>query len=186
MLRETADLGLIAYESPAKEGLIIDEGVIVEIVQPGTGDPVRDGEIGEVVVTTFNPDYPLIRFATGDLSALLPGMSPCGRTNARIKGWLGRADQTTKVRGMFVSPSQVAGVVQRHPEIKKARLVVDRDATNDVMTLYCELEGGGEQLADDIAQSIRDICKLRGEVVFTAPGTLADDGKVIDDVRKYE
>ena len=183
----TADLGLIAYESSAREGLIIDEGVIVEIVRPGTGDPVEDGEIGEVVVTTFNPDYPLIRFATGDLSAVMPGISPCGRTNARIKGWLGRADQTTKVRGMFVTPSQVAAVVKRHSQIMNGRLVVDRDAMNDIMTFHCEVEGEGSQdLANAIADSIREVCKLRGEIVFASPGSLANDGKVIDDIRKYE
>ncbi len=182
----TADLGLIAYESSAKEGMIVDEGVIVEIVRPGTGDPVPPAEVGEVVVTTFNPDYPLIRFATGDLSALLPGVSPCGRTNTRIKGWLGRADQTTKVRGMFVTPSQVAEVVRRHSEVKKGRLVVDRDQTNDLMTLHCETEGGSEALAKSIAESVREVCKLRGTVVFVAPGSLANDGKVIDDIRKYE
>ncbi|MFQ5936701.1 MAG: phenylacetate--CoA ligase family protein [Acidiferrobacterales bacterium] len=183
----TADLGSIAYESPAKEGMIVDEGVIVEIVQPGTGDPVTEGEVGEVIVTTFNPDYPLVRFATGDLSAVLSGISPCGRTNMRIKGWLGRADQTTKVRGMFVTPSQVAEVVKRHPEIKKARLIVDREGANDMMTLRCEIAGGGnDELAKTIGNSVREICKLRGEVVFEAPGNLANDGKVIDDVRKYE
>lgn len=182
----TADLGLIAYESSAKEGMIVDEGVLLEIVRPGTGDPVPQGEVGEVVVTTFNPDYPLIRFATGDLSALLPGVSPCGRTNTRIKGWLGRADQTTKVRGMFVTPSQVAEVLRRHAEIKKGRLVVDRDQTNDLMTLQCEVEGGSEALGKSIAESVREVCKLRGAVVFVAPGSLANDGKVIDDIRKYE
>jgi phenylacetate-CoA ligase len=182
----TADLGLIAYESSAKEGMIIDEGVIVEIVRPGTGDPVPEGEVGEVIVTTFNPDYPLIRFATGDLSAVLSGQSPCGRTNMRIKGWLGRADQTTKVRGMFVTPSQIAEVARRHPEIQRARLVVDRDATNDIMVLHCEIESAAEGLAEAIAKSIREICKLRGEVVLKKPGRLANDGKVIDDVRKYD
>ncbi len=182
----TADLGLIAYESAAKQGMIIDEGVIVEIVRPGTGDPVPEGEVGEVVVTTFNPDYPLIRFATGDLSAVLPGPSPCGRTNMRIKGWMGRADQTTKVRGMFVTPSQIAEVAKRHPQIQRLRLVVDRDATNDTMVLHCEVEGRGEGLAEAIANSIREICKLRGEVVLEKPGMLANDGKVIDDVRKYD
>ena len=182
----TADLGLIAYESAAKQGMIIDEGVIVEIVRPGTGDPVPEGEVGEVVVTTFNPDYPLIRFATGDLSAVLPGPSPCGRTNMRIKGWLGRADQTTKVRGMFVTPLQIAEVAKRHPQIQRLRLVVDRDATNDTMVLHCEVESRGAGLAEAIAKSIREICKLRGEVVLEKPGMLANDGKVIDDVRKYD
>jgi phenylacetate-CoA ligase len=182
----TADLGLIAYESPAKDGMIVDEGVLLEIVRPGTGIPVPEGEVGEVVVTTFNPDYPLIRFATGDLSALMPGMSPCGRTNMRIKGWLGRADQTTKVRGMFVTPSQVAEVIRRHPQVKKARLVVARDATNDIMTLQCEAQAGSAELGRAIANSLREVCKLRGEVVFVAAGSLANDGKVIDDVRKYD
>ncbi len=183
----SADLGLIAYESPAKEGLIVDEGVIVEIVRAGTGDVVPDGEVGEVVVTTFNPDYPLIRFATGDLSAIMAGVSPCGRTNIRIKGWMGRADQTTKVRGMFVTPTQVAEVVKRHPQIKKGRLVVDRQADNDTMTLYCETEAeGSPDLANDIAASLRDVCKLRGDVAFAAIGSLATDGKVIDDIRKYD
>ncbi|MDX1488414.1 MAG: hypothetical protein R3268_09445, partial [Acidiferrobacterales bacterium] len=161
-------------------------GVIVEIVRPGTGDPVPEGEVGEVVVTTFNPDYPLIRFATGDLSAVLSGQSPCGRTNMRIKGWLGRADQTTKVRGMFVTPSQIAEVARRHSQIQRARLVVDRDAMNDIMVLHCEIESTSEGLAEAIAKSIREVCKLRGEVVLEKPGKLANDGKVIDDVRKYE
>lgn len=183
----SSDLGLIAYESPAKEGLIVDEGVIVEIVRPGTGDVVPDGEVGEIVVTTFNPDYPLIRFATGDLSAIMAGVSPCGRTNMRIRGWMGRADQTTKVRGMFVTPTQVAEVVKRHPEIKKGRLVVDRQASNDTMTLHCETEGGAStELANAIVISLRDVCKLRGDVAFAAIGSLASDGKVIDDIRKYD
>lgn len=182
----TADLGLIAYESPAEEGLIIDEGVIVEIVRPGTGDPVAEGEVGEIVVTTLNPDYPLIRFATGDLSAVMPGTSPCGRTNMRIKGWMGRADQTTKVKGMFVHPSQVATVLKRHPEVTKGRLVVDRQGNNDVMTLHCEVEGSDEGLADAVGMTVREICKVGGRVVFETPGSLANDGKVIDDVRTYE
>jgi phenylacetate-CoA ligase len=183
----TADLGMIAYESDAMEGLIVDEGVIVEIVRPGTGDPVVPGEVGEVVVTTLNPDYPLIRFATGDLSAVMEGTSPCGRTNMRIKGWMGRADQTTKVRGMFVHPSQVAAVLERHPEVLKGRLVVDSADNKDLMTLHCEIEqAGGESLMAAIADSIREVCKLRGEVVVESPGALANDGKVIDDVRSYE
>lgn len=183
----TADLGLIAYESSAREGLIVDESVIVEIVRPGTGEPVPEGEVGEVVVTTLNPDYPLIRFATGDLSAFLPGVSPCGRTNVRIRGWMGRADQTTKVRGMFVHPEQVADVVKRHAEVGKARLVVDRIESNDVMTLRCEVEGGGtEELSGALVASLREVCKLRGEIEFVAPGSLPNDGKVIDDVRSYE
>jgi len=182
----TADLGLIAYESSAMEGLIVDEGVLVEIVRPGTGDPVPEGEVGEVVVTTLNPDYPLVRFATGDLSAVLAGTSPCGRTNLRIKGWMGRADQTTKVKGMFVHPWQVAEVIARHPEVLKGRLVVDRPGDTDVMTLHCEVENGADDLAERIVATVREVCKLRGEVELAAPGTLANDGKVIDDVRSYE
>lgn len=183
----SADLGLIAYESEAMEGMIVDEGVILEIVRPGTGDPVAPGEVGEVVVTTLNPDYPLIRFATGDLSAAMEGVSPCGRTNTRIKGWMGRADQTTKVRGMFVHPSQVAEVLKRHPEAVKGRLVVASDDNQDRMTLHCEIDGPApEGLAEAIAESIRDLCKVRGEVVFGAVGSLANDGKVIDDIRSYE
>ncbi|MBP7048195.1 MAG: AMP-binding protein [Thauera sp.] len=182
----TADIGLIAYETPAREGMVVDEDVLLEIVRPGTGDPVAPGEVGEVVVTTFNPDYPLIRFGTGDLSAVLPGVSPCGRTNVRIKGWMGRADQTTKVKGMFVHPGQIAQVVRRHPEITRARLVVDNPGHNDRMTLMCEVAGGGsEALADAIAASIRELTKLRGEVAFLPSGALANDGKVIDDVRSY-
>ena len=182
----TADIGLIAYETEAREGLVVDEVVVVEIVRPGTGDPVAPGEVGEVVVTTFNPDYPLIRFGTGDLSALLPGASPCGRTNLRIKGWMGRADQTTKVKGMFVHPGQIAQVVRRHPEITRARLVVDNPDLNDRMTLMCEVAGGGsETLAAAIAASLRELTKLRGEVAFLPGGALANDGKVIDDMRTY-
>jgi phenylacetate-CoA ligase len=184
----TADLGLVAYETAAREGLVVDEGVIVEIVRPGTGDPVAVGEVGEVVVTTLTPDYPLIRFATGDLSAILPGASPCGRTNVRIKGWMGRADQTTKVKGMFVHPSQVAEVVKRHPEIAKARLVVSHDADrNDVMAFSCELAGAQpDGLAAAIEGALRDVCKLRGVVDFRPPGALPNDGKVIEDLRKYD
>jgi phenylacetate-CoA ligase len=180
----TADLGMIAYESPAHEGLIAAENIILEIVRPGTGDPVAAGEVGEVVVTTFNRDYPLLRFATGDLSAVLPGISVCGRTNLRIKGWMGRADQTTKVRGMFVHPHQVAEIVKRHPDVARARLIVSHVDGNDAMRLLCEslvslnVEG--------VAGSIRDITKLRGEVAFHAPGELPNDGKVIDDLRKFD
>ena len=183
----TADLGLIAYETEAREGLVIDEAVIVEIVRPGTGDPVRGDEVGEVVVTTLTPEYPLIRFATGDLSAWLPGPSPCGRTNMRIKGWMGRADQTTKVKGMFVRPSQVNEVAQRHPEILRARLTVTHDAgNNDTMTLQVEIDGRPpEGLAARIAESVREVCKLRSDVAFKLPGTLPNDGKVIEDLRKY-
>jgi phenylacetate-CoA ligase len=182
-----ADLGLVAYESPAKEGLIADEGVIVEIVRPGTGEPVPGGEVGEVIVTTLTPEYPLIRFATGDLSAVLPGASPCGRTNTRIRGWMGRADQTAKVKGMFVKPAQLAQVAKRHPEIRRYRLTIDHDdRKNDRMTLVCEVHPGGGTLREDIAASIRSVCNLRGEVALQRPGTLPNDGKVIDDVRKYE
>jgi phenylacetate-CoA ligase len=183
----TADLGSIAYESPAREGLIADEGVLVEIVRPGTGDPVAPGEVGEVVVTTlFNADYPLIRFGTGDLSAVLPGTSPCGRTNLRIKGWMGRADQTTKVKGMFVHPAQVAAVLARHPGIARGRLVVDNTGGADRMTLHVEPKPGATVAADDVVASIRDVTKLRGEVAIRAAGELANDGKVIDDIRKYD
>jgi phenylacetate-CoA ligase len=180
----SADLGLIAYESTAADGLIVDEWQIVEIVRPGTGDPVAEGEVGEVVVTTLNPDYPLIRFGTGDLSAVMPGMSPCGRTNMRLKGWMGRADQTTKVRGMFVYPGQVADVAKRHKEVRRYRLVVSRVKDNDVMTFRCELEGAGsEALAGKIGESLQALTKMRGEVEFVKSGTLPNDGKVIEDTR---
>ncbi|HEX5515724.1 MAG TPA: AMP-binding protein [Gammaproteobacteria bacterium] len=182
----TADLGLIAYETEAREGLVVDEGVIVEIVRPGTGEPVAEGEVGEVLVTVLNPEYPLIRFATGDLSAVLSGTCPSGRSNMRIKGWMGRADQTTKVRGMFVHPSQVNAVIKRHPEVQRARLVVTRDNDNDVMTLYCETSQAADFLPAAIAESIREVCKLRGEVQLVAAGELANDGKVIDDQRKHD
>ena len=183
----TAEAGLIAYESEAMEGMIVEEGVLLEIVRPGTGDPVPAGDVGEVLVTVFNPDYPLIRFATGDLSALLAGTSPCGRTNLRIKGWMGRADQTTKVRGMFVHPSQVAEVLRRHPEVSKGRLVVDSVDNRDLMSLHCEVvDERPEGLSVAIAASLREVCKLRGEVHLVEAGVLANDGKVIDDVRRYE
>ncbi len=183
----SADLGNIAYESEALEGMIIDEAIIVEILRPGTGDPVAEGEVGEVVVTTLNADYPLIRFATGDLSAVLPGASPCGRTNMRIRGWMGRADQATKVKGMFVQPSQVAEVVKRHREILRARLVVDNPGGQDRMTLHCEVaEGTPAALAQAIADSLRDVTKLRGEATFRRPGELPNDGKVIEDAKKYD
>ena len=182
----TADLGNLAYESEAMEGMILDEDIILELVRPGTGEPVADGEVGEVVVTSLSPEYPLIRFGTGDLSALLPGPSPCGRTNLRIKGWMGRADQTTKVRGLFVHPSQAAEVVRRHPDIVKARLVVDNPDGADRMTLQCEVGNWGVPgLVEAIAGSVRDVTKLRAEVVFVVPGELPNDGKVIDDIRKY-
>ena len=183
----TADLGSIAYETSAREGLVVDEGVLVEIVRPGTGTPVPDGDVGEIVVTSlYNSDYPLIRFGTGDLSAVLPGASPCGRTNMRIKGWLGRADQRTKVKGMFVDPAQVAAIVRRHPEIVAARLVVDNPDGNDRMTLHVEVPANASSRTDAIVESIRDVTKLRGDVAFHAPGELARDGKVIDDCRTYK
>ncbi|GAB4218134.1 MAG: AMP-binding protein [Rhodoferax sp.] len=183
----TADLGLIAYETAAREGLVVDEGVIVEIVRPGTGDPVPDGEVGEVVVTTLNPTYPLVRFGTGDLSAVLPGTCPTGRTNTRIKGWMGRADQTTKVRGMFVHPQQVDQIAKRFPEISRARLVVSGEMANDQMTLKVESAcSGPDSLAAKVMDAIRDVTKLRGTVEVVAPGTLPNDGKVIEDARTYQ
>jgi phenylacetate-CoA ligase len=181
----TADLGLVAYETAAREGLVLDEGVIVEIVRPGTGDPVADGEVGEVVVTTLNPDYPLIRFGTGDLSAVLPGRCPTGRTNTRIKGWLGRADQTAKVKGMFVHASQIAEVIRRHPEIARARLVVEGEMAEDRMTLHAEVAQVREGLTEQVASSLREVTKLRGEIAFARPGELPNDGKVIEDARSY-
>ena len=182
----TADVGLIAYESDALDGMILEEDLILEIVRPGTGDPVTDGEVGEVVVTCFNPEYPMIRFGTGDLSAVLPGVSPCGRTNVRIRGWLGRADQTSKVRGMFVHPAQVAEIARRHPEIGRARLVITGAMANDAMSLRCECAGAPEGLAARIAETVRDVTKLRGDVEFVAPGSLPNDGKVIEDARSYD
>ncbi|PIF75513.1 phenylacetate-CoA ligase [Variovorax sp. 54] len=182
----TADLGLIAYETSARQGLVIDEGVLVEIVRPGTGDPVPDGEVGEIVVTTFNPDYPLVRFGTGDLSAVLAGTCPTGRTNKRIKGWLGRADQTTKVRGMFVHPSQVAEVVRRFPEIVRARLVVSGEMGDDQMTFKLECAGAPAGLDARVADAVREVTKLRGTIELVAPGTLPNDGKVIEDARSYK
>ncbi len=179
----TADLGSIAYESPAMDGMIVDEGVIVEIVTPGTGDPVAEGEVGEVVVTTLNPDYPLVRFATGDLSAVMVGQSPCGRTNMRIKGWMGRADQTTKIKGMFVRPEQVADLVAKHAEIAKARVIASRDGEMDVMTVQVESSGGD---AAAYEQSVAELLKLKGKVEVMPPGSLPNDGKVIDDQRVYE
>jgi phenylacetate-CoA ligase len=186
----TADLGLLAYESTlpdgaVTEGMILDEELVLEIVRPGTGDPVAPGEVGEVVITTFNQDYPLIRFGTGDLSAVLAVASPCGRTNTRIKGWMGRADQTTKVRGMFVTPKQVSEIVRRHPEIIKARLVVAGETGNDSMTLRCEAKDRGEGLQAALVAAIRDVTKLRGDIEFVPTGSLPNDGKVIDDTRKY-
>ncbi|RKF13023.1 phenylacetate--CoA ligase family protein [Roseovarius spongiae] len=179
----TADLGNIAFESAAMEGLIVDEGVIVEIVTPGTGDPVPPGEVGEVVVTTLNPDYPLIRFATGDLSAIMEGASPCGRTNIRIKGWMGRADQTTKFKGMFVRPEQVAALVARHDEIARARVIASREGESDVMTVRIEAEGGDETA---YAASVAELLKLKGRVEIVPRGALPNDGKVIEDQREYD
>lgn len=182
----TADLGLIAYETASREGMVVDEGVILEIVRPGTGDPVAPGEVGEVVVTTLSPGYPLVRFGTGDLSALLPGADPTGRTNMRIRGWLGRADQTTKIRGMFVHPSQVADIARRFPEIVKARLVVSGEMANDVMTLQVEAASPSQGLVARIGEAVRDVTKLRAEVLLVQPGTLPNDGKVIEDARSYK
>ena len=182
----TADIGLIAYETSAREGLVLDEGVIVEIARPGTGDPVAEGEVGELVVTTLNPDYPLIRFGTGDLTAVLPGQCPTGRTNQRIKGWMGRADQTTKVRGMFVHPGQVDQVVKRFPEVLKARLVVSGEMANDQLHLHVESSQATEALQTALAQAVRDITKLRADIVMVLPGSLANDGKVIEDARSYK
>jgi phenylacetate-CoA ligase len=184
----TADIGLIAYESEALEGMILEEDLVLEIVRPGTDEPVADGEVGEVVVTSFNPDYPMIRFGTGDLSAVMPGASPCGRTNVRIRGWMGRADQTTKVRGMFVHPGQVAEITRRHPELARARLVIEGEMANDRMTLRAELKAGSaaQGLTDAVAASIRDVTKLRGEVQWVPSGSLPNDGKVIEDARKYD
>ena len=183
----TADCGLIAYETEAREGLVVDEGVILEIVRPGTGDPVPDGEVGEVVVTVLNPDYPLLRFGTGDLSAVLPGNCPSGRTNTRIRGWLGRADQTTKVRGMFVHPGQVAEVARRFPEVIRARLVVSGEMASDRMELRVEVGTTGDEarLMRELEQALRDVTKLRGEIVLCGVGTLPNDGKVIEDARSY-
>jgi phenylacetate-CoA ligase len=179
----TADLGNIAFESDAQDGMIVDEGVIVEIVRPGTGDPVAPGEVGEVVVTALNPDYPLIRFATGDLSAVIEGASPCGRTNMHIKGWMGRADQTTKIKGMFVRPEQVADLVSRHEGISRARVIASREGETDVMTVRIEAKDGA---ADHYADTVTETLKLKGRIEIVAPGSLPNDGKVIEDVRSYD
>jgi phenylacetate-CoA ligase len=181
----TADVGTIAYETAAREGLVVDEGVLVEIVRPGTGDPVPDGEVGEVVVTVFTPDYPLVRFGTGDLSAVLPGHCPTGRSNRRIKGWMGRADQTAKVRGMFVHPGQVAEVLKRHPELGRGRLVVAGEMAADTMTLRVEASSRPSGLAEAVAMSVRDVTKLRADIELVEPGSLPNDGKVIEDARSY-
>lgn len=182
----TADLGLVAYETSSRQGMVVDEGVIIEIVRPGTGTPVADGEVGELVVTTLNPDYPLIRFGTGDLTAVLPGTCPTGRTNTRIKGWLGRADQTTKVRGMFVHPAQVDQVARRFPEVLKARLVVSGEMASDQLALRVEVRHQAEGLALRIAEVVRDVTKLRADVQLLSPGSLPNDGKVIEDARSYQ
>jgi phenylacetate-CoA ligase len=178
-----AEAGVIAYESESREGMIVNEDMIVEIVRPGTGDPVPDGEVGEVVVTTFNPDYPMVRLATGDLSAVLAGASPCGRTNMRIKGWMGRADQTTKVKGMFVHPGQIAEIGKRHPELARTRLVVTRENEQDAMTLMAECTSGAEGFSNAIAETLQAVTKVRGRVQIVAPGSLPNDGKVIADER---
>ncbi|MFK7962442.1 MAG: phenylacetate--CoA ligase family protein [Burkholderiaceae bacterium] len=182
----TADLGLVAYETQAQEGMVLDEELILEIVRPGTGDPVPEGEVGEIVITSFNDVYPMIRFGTGDLSAVLPGISPCGRTNTRIKGWMGRADQATKVRGMFVRPEQVNQIVSQYDAVSKARLVITGEMANDEMTLRCETTDRADGLAEKLTQSLRDVTKLRGEVELVGPGELANDGLVIEDARKYD
>ena len=185
----TADLGLVAYETTGPDGgpnpgMVVEEGALVEIVRPGTGDPVPDGEVGEIVVTVFNPDYPLVRFATGDMSAVMSEPSPCGRTNTRIKGWMGRADQTAKVKGLFVHPQQIARVSERHPEIEKARAQITRENEQDVLTLVCEVSGGDSSLAEGIATSLREATQLKGAVAFVEPGDLPNDGLVIDDQRE--
>jgi phenylacetate-CoA ligase len=178
-----AETGVIAYESESREGMIVNENIVVEIVRPGTGDPVPDGEVGEVVVTSFNPDYPMIRLATGDLSAIMPGGSPCGRTNIRIKGWMGRADQTTKIKGMFVHPGQVAEIAKRHPELGRVRLVVGRESEQDAMTLHIETANPAAGLADAVAATLQAVTKVRGAVKLMPPGSLPNDGKVIADER---
>jgi len=182
----SADLGNMAFESEILDGMIVAEGLIMEIVRPGTGDPVAEGEVGEIVVTALVPEYPLLRFGTGDMTAALPGISPCGRTNMRIKGWMGRADQSTKVKGMFVRPEMVAEIAKRHPQVAKARLEVDRDGVNDLMTLHCEVADGGEALGAAITESLQTVTKMKGTVKLAAPGSLANDGKVIDDLRSFD
>ena len=182
----TADLGIVAYESEAKEGMIIDEKIIVEIVTPGTGDPVAPGDVGEIVVTSLNPDYPMIRFATGDMSAILEGASPCGRTNMRIKGWMGRADQAAKVKGMFVRPEQIADIAKKHPELGRLRLVVGREGEQDVMTLRAESADTGDDVSAQIAETVQSVCKVRGAVELVSPGSLPNDGVVIADERSYD
>lgn len=182
----TADLGLVAYETRARQGLVLEEGVIVEIVRPGTGDPVPEGEVGELVVTSLNPAYPLIRFGTGDLSAILSGTCPTGRTAPRIKGWMGRADQTTKIKGMFVHASQVAEIVRRFPQVQKARLVVSGEMANDRMNLLVETTDTTDGLRAQLEAAVREVTKLRGEIQVVSPGSLPNDGKVIEDARSYQ
>ena len=180
-----AETGVIAYETPARDGMVVNESVMVEIVRPGTGDPVPDGDVGEVVVTTFNPDYPMIRLATGDLSAAMPGASPCGRTNMRIRGWMGRADQTTKVKGMFVRPEQIAELARQHPELGRVRLAVGRTGEQDVMTLHAECGKPADGLPAAVAQTLQSLTKLKGDVRLVPPGSLPNDGKVIADERSF-
>jgi phenylacetate-CoA ligase len=180
----TADLGIVAFETAAREGLIVNEGIIVEIVKPGTGEPVADGDVGEIVVTSLDPHHPWIRLALGDLSAVMQGQSPCGRTNMRIKGWMGRADQTTKVKGMFVRPEQISEIGKRHPELRRLRLVVTRENEIDVMTLSAEATSASEALRDAVAATLAAVTKLKGNVTLVAPGSLPNDGKTIADERK--
>ncbi|MBR1130034.1 phenylacetate--CoA ligase family protein [Bradyrhizobium iriomotense] len=179
----TADLGLIAFETEAREGMIVNEDLIMEIVRPGTGDPVAPGDVGEIVVTSLDPHHPWIRLALGDLTAALPGTSPCGRTNMRIKGWMGRADQTTKIKGMFVRPEQVAEIGKRHPALGRLRLVVTRQGETDAMTLKAETAAASETLRGEIAGTLRAVTKLGGAVELVGPGALPNDGKVIADER---
>ena len=182
----TADVGNIAYESEAQEGMIVEEEIILEIVKPGSGEPVAEGDVGEVVVTLLNEDYPLVRFGTGDLSAILPGISPCGRTAPRIKGWMGRADQRTKVRGMFVDPVQIDRILKKFGEVSRMRLIVGEEGGLDTVTLHCEATARDDALAEKIAVAFRSECKIRTTIEFVGPGTLPNDGKVIDDIRQYE
>jgi phenylacetate-CoA ligase len=180
-----AEFGVVAYETSAQAGMVMNEHLILEIVRPGTGDPLPDGEVGEVVITSFSPDYPMIRLATGDLSAVVPGASPCGRTNTRIKGWMGRADQSTKVKGLFVRPSQLAEVARRHPELGRMRLKVMRQGEQDAMTLLAECAAPGDGVLAAVVATLHSITKLKGQVELVAPGTLPNDGKVIADERSY-
>ena len=182
----TADLGIIAYETKAREGLVVNENIIVEIVRPGTGDPVAEGDVGEIVVTTLDTHHPVVRLALGDLSAVLSGPSPCGRTSMRIKGWMGRADQTTKVKGMFVRPEQIAEISKRHPELGRLRLIVTRDSETDAMTLSAETATPADALRDAVASTLRAVTKLSGNVTFVSPGSLPNDGKAISDERKND